>query len=150
MSDLIVNVGILHSLNVSTLAISAQFNLHQTLTFIHFAHFSIVFAIACLIAFLYGVLFSIWLVIEKATTFALSSGFLISLTFIETFQATFLESRFSIFVKFSLSLPKTKDAFVVKISIVIFSSFLEIFISPVGIQFNSFLRTSLIVLSVDI
>jgi hypothetical protein len=48
-----------HSLKVSFLAISAQFNLHQTFIFIHFHHFSKVLAIACFIALLYGILFSI-------------------------------------------------------------------------------------------
>jgi hypothetical protein len=48
-----------HSLKVSFLAISAPFNLHPTFIFIHPAPFSIAFAIACLIALLYGILFSI-------------------------------------------------------------------------------------------
>jgi hypothetical protein len=52
MSDLIVCVGILPSLKVSFLAISAQLSLQPTFTLIHFAHFSIVVAIACLIALL--------------------------------------------------------------------------------------------------
>jgi hypothetical protein len=59
MSALIVCVGILPSLKVSFLAISAPFNLQPTLIFIHFAHFSILLDIACLIALLYGILFSI-------------------------------------------------------------------------------------------
>jgi len=48
-----------HCLKVSFLAISAQFNLQPTFILIQPAHFSIVFAIACFIALLYGILFSI-------------------------------------------------------------------------------------------
>jgi hypothetical protein len=63
MSDLIVCVGMLPSLKVSFLAISAQLSLPPTLILIHLAPFSIDLVIAILIALLYGNLFSICLAI---------------------------------------------------------------------------------------
>ncbi|MDR1987963.1 MAG: hypothetical protein LBQ24_04360 [Candidatus Peribacteria bacterium] len=102
-----------HSLKVSFLAISAQFNLHQTFTFIHFHHFSIVFAIACFIALLYGILFSIWFTIINQTILAFKSGFFISLISRFIFFANFFSIFDTILSLFSQVLPRIKEDFAV-------------------------------------
>jgi len=64
-----------------------------------------------------------------------------------TLALTLEEIRASILDKFSLSFHKTNEALIVKTSIEILSSVLDIFTSPVGIPASSFLRISLIELS---
>jgi hypothetical protein len=114
---------------------------------IPFAHFSIAFAIACLIALLYGILFSIWFATMKPTTFALISGFFISLTSRITFFPNFLERRFSRVVLFSPVFPKTKADLAVYTTAIISSLPVDIRISPKGIPVNSLFSNCLTVKS---
>jgi hypothetical protein len=132
-----------HSLKVSFLAISAQLSLHPTFTFIHLAPFSIVLAIACLIALLYGILFSIWFAILNQTILAFKSGFLISLTSKLTFTQSFLANKAIICSLFSPVLPNIREALAVYTTISNISWFLETSISHKGIQVNCLLSISL-------